>query len=101
MLFSDFDSFPKDVDWDSYYDEIDIPSFCDLDEESEQRLLDVEIERHIFKSIPGHGYNAPAFRKDLDNMKMIELRRKGWSLRKIAEKLNCSPNTVRNRLKHF
>lgn len=68
-------------------------------EELETEQLDKHIEEHYFTEIKGCGYFAPAYKKSLDNQKMIKLRREGNSLRKIAEILGCSPSTVRNRLK--
>ena len=44
------------------------------------------------------GTEASAFRKDLLTEQMAFLREKGYSYRKIADKLGCSPSTVRNRL---
>ena len=43
---------------------------------------------------------ASAYRKDLSTEEMVRLRSKGYSLRRIARELQCSPNTVKNRLFH-
>ena len=45
-----------------------------------------------------HGFYAPAYRRDLYDSYMRDLRAKGYSYRKIAEICKCSPNTVRNHL---
>lgn len=68
----------------------------------EDRLLEEYknnyIEKKTFDSVPKCGYHASAYRDDLDNQEIINLRVKGYSLRKIANILGCSPSTVRNRL---
>lgn len=56
-------------------------------------------ESRAFDFVPKHGFHAHAYKKQLNNLKMIRLREKGKSYREIAKQLNCSPSTVRNRLK--
>lgn len=46
------------------------------------------------------GVEASAFRQDLSTEMMVILRKKNYTYRQIAEKLGCSPSTVRNRLKN-
>lgn len=64
-------------------------------------LLEKRIEEDLKKkrSVFEHGDHAPAFRRDLSNIEMLQLRLKGYSYRRIGEVLGCSPNTVKNRLK--
>ena len=64
-----------------------------------QRHLDELAEEEAFKKVPKHGCHAPAYKKEIDNMKLLELWRKNYSLRRIAKALGCSVGTVHNRLK--
>lgn len=45
------------------------------------------------------GKNNPAFRNDIDTNKIIELRKDGMALRKIASMFNCSTNLIYSRLR--
>ncbi len=62
-----------------------------------QRHIDEHIEEETFKSTPKHGYDSPAYKREIDNIRILELYRKGYSFRKIAQELSCSPSTVRLR----
>lgn len=76
-----------------------------LDEEYYEHILEIEEtkriqEQKISISPSKHGYCAPAYRRDLDVENMCQLKKKGYSYRRIARELGCSPNTVRSRLKY-
>lgn len=75
-----------------YDDDDDFDPFEDVEREREE-------EKWAFESVPKHGVYAHAYKKELDNHKIRELRKKGYTYRQIAEQLKCSPSTVRNRLK--
>lgn len=68
------------------------------DEAAENRMLR-ELERRCFEEQKGKGKLAHAYNHDYDNIVIIQLREKGKTLREIAELLDCSPSTIRNRLK--
>ena len=59
----------------------------------------LELERMCFEERNGYGKNAHAYDSDIDNIAIIQLREEGKTLREIAELLDCSPSTIRNRLK--
>ena len=42
-----------------------------------------------------------ATKKPLDDGKILALRNAGWSLEKIADEMNCSPQTVANHLERM
>lgn len=59
----------------------------------------LELERMCFEERKGYGKNAHAYDSDIDNIAIIQLRDEGRTLREIAELFDCSPSTIRNRLK--
>ena len=59
---------------------------------AEQELK--ELERVNFKK----GKHTHAYREDLLNSEIIQMRNRGLTLEKIAGQLGCSVSTVRNRL---
>lgn len=79
-------------DWSMYEDE-DIKKPEQKQEDSSKKQPE-ESKRQAKK-----GYEASAFRGDLSTDKMADLRKKGYSYRKIADVFGCSPSTVRNRLR--
>lgn len=88
----------------SYWDDFpDIEELAVQGEQEQKKQLEQkqkEREQPTAKRSPSkHGDCAPAYRRELDVCKMYQLSKKGYSYRKIAELLGCSPNTVRNRLK--
>lgn len=50
---------------------------------------------------PQKEMKAGRAKKDLDEGKVRALRKAGWSLEKIADEMNCSPQTVANRLDKY
>ena len=44
------------------------------------------------------GKNAPAYKADIDEQMIYQLWNRNVSIRKIAEQVNCSPDTVKRRL---
>lgn len=50
---------------------------------------------------PQKEVKAGRAKKDLDEGKMRALRKAGWSLEKTADEMNCSPQTVANRLDEY
>ena len=50
---------------------------------------------------PQKEIKAGRAKKDLDEGEMRALREAGWSLEKIADEMNCSPQTVANRLDKY
>lgn len=52
-----------------------------------------------FKSRDRIGDKAPRYRRDIDKEEIIELYQKGWTIKQLAEKFNCSYNTISSRLK--
>lgn len=81
------------------YEDLDsIDDEC-IDEYYKKHLMEIENQR--FNSIPLHGKQANAYRHDIDNLKIKELRDKRYSLQKIADLYSCSRSTIRNRLKQL
>ena len=70
----------------------------ELDDMLLQQHMDEVAEEKSFKDLPKHGYQAPAYKKRIDNMEILKLYRRGYSIRKTAKALSCSPSTVRLRL---
>ena len=67
----------------------------ELDDMLLQQHMDEVAEEKSFKDIPKHGYQTPAYKKRIDNMEILKLYRRGYSIRKTAKALSCSPSTVR------
>ena len=66
-----------------------------LKNDSDKETQPLEPQKRPVKT----GVEASAFRQDLSTEMMVYLRKKNYTYRQIADKLGCSPNTVRNRLK--
>jgi DNA-binding NarL/FixJ family response regulator len=64
----------------------------------QEKLHNKELERVAFDGKRLCGKNAHAYKKEYDNIQMLEMWKHGMSYRKIAEALGCSPSTVSNRL---
>lgn len=84
-------------DWECPWGDGDSEPFDDNDDYDERFMS--ELERKKFRETPKHGIYAHAYKKQLDNVKIMTLRDQGKSLREIAVALGCSPSTIRNRLK--
>lgn len=71
-------------------------------EEDWQDRIDSELRKQLekasFEDSHGHGKFAHAYNHSIDNIKILQLREKGQSLREIAKYFHCSPSTIRNRL---
>lgn len=91
-------------DWDPFE-----PSEEDILREMEEAYFEKKLEQHIREheaelekqvpaTVPECEKRGNAYRPDLDNAKIKELRDRGYSLRKIANALGASPSTIRNRL---
>lgn len=57
-----------------------------------------ELKKQVSAAAPECKKRGNAYRPDLDNAKIKELRAKGYSFHKIGEELGASPNTIRSRL---
>ena len=68
-------------------------------EQLEQELKESE-QRILKRSHTKSGYCSTAYRRDLNVDMMYQLHKKGYSYRRIAKEMGCSPNTVRSRLKY-
>lgn len=58
-----------------------------------------ELEKRLFEGEPKHGKFAHAYKRDIDNLLISQLRAEGKSYREIAARFGCSPSTIRNRNK--
>lgn len=58
-----------------------------------------ELEKRLFEGEPKHGKFAHAYKGDIDNLVIDQLRAEGKSYREIAARFGCSPSTIRNRYK--
>lgn len=72
------------------------PEDAIMDKYEEEMLK--SLEKKAFESKPKHGKFAPAYDPNIDNIRIVQMREVGKSLREIAEQFNCSPSTVHNRL---
>ena len=79
-------------------DEDDELPFCDPEDDLEEEEPEEEkskddpvVKEKIRRRLP--------IEKTFDVGKMKSLRRAGWSLKKIADEMNCAPQTVANKLK--
>lgn len=70
-------------------------ALADLYEAEMEKIL----EERAFGRMPKHGKFAHAYKHDIVNGVIIQLRGEGKTLREIAERFECSPSTIRNRLK--
>lgn len=101
------DPFTPDDDDDLFVDAVEQDESIEDDLEYDNLLdkfikeREAKIENQRFNSVPGHGKQANAYRHDLDNLKIKEMREKGYSLQKIADMFTCSRSTIRNRLKQL
>ena len=94
-----FESIMSDItdnimgDFEEVEEDDELP-FCDPEDdlEEEEPEEDPEIKAKIERRLPMN------FKK-LDIGKMKSLRRAGWSLKNIADKMGCAPQTVANKLK--
>ena len=73
----------------------DFDNTDDWDDEQMYRCM----EHERFENKPGFGKYAPAYKHELDNVEMQQLRENGSSYRQIAKRHGCSPSTVRNRIR--
>ena len=64
-----------------------------------EELMYKEMDKWYFEGKPRHGKFAHAYAHNIDNVRIIQMREKGKSLREIAAQFDCSPSTIRNRLK--
>ena len=93
---------PEDYTEDDFY--TDRPfggsdkEFC-MDPDVEEHLINKQLEKECFENKPKHGKFASAYSHDIDNIKIIQLRENNCTLREIAKHFNCSPSTIRNRLR--
>lgn len=85
----------KEIFGDGYGDDPEIE--WETEEMQYRELL--ELERMCFKERRGCGMDAHAYNRDIDNIVIMQLREEGKTLREIAELFDCSPSTIRNRLK--
>lgn len=79
--------------WEAYG--VDYP----LDISELENNSDKKPEPQTSKQLAKCGEETPAFRQDLSTEMMVSLRMENYTYRMIAEKLGCSPSTVRNRLR--
>lgn len=59
------------------------------------------VESHKIQANPAalrSGENAPAYKKDIDEKKIYQLHKSGFSLNRIAKLVGCSPDTVKRRI---
>lgn len=76
-------------------------NFADWDNSQAEYYEDLEYrewERKCFEGQKGYGKDAHAYRDDIDNVLIMQMRDDGTSLEKIAERFECSKSTIRNRL---
>ena len=64
---------------------------------NDQHIADNEAQKLAMVNFK-KGKHTHAYREDLLNSEIIQLRENGFTLERIAHQLNCSPSTVRNRI---
>lgn len=87
-------------DFDLFEEDDSDVSESSIDDNSEGLdLLGEDLIAKVFEVNEKYEVHAHAYNERLSNLKMKELREKGLTYREIGKQLNCSPSTVRNRLK--
>jgi len=70
-----------------------------MSKNSKREKLSAETRNKLSKAKKGEKH--PKYRHDIDNREIVDLRSKGWTLVKIAEKFGCNRATIIRRIKQF
>lgn len=77
---------------------VDEPTEDEIDMDAVDHAMLKELEKKQFERIAKQGKFARAYKANIDNIVISNMRDEGKSYREIAKHFDCSPSTIRNRL---